>query len=62
MYFRKQMKYVKILLVFFLLINSCNYPEISRDELIFNNNFESEDLSEIESLLDASEYKTLIGG
>jgi len=33
------------LLVF---INSCSYPEISRDELIYDNDFESENFSEID--------------
>ena len=42
------MKYLNFLLVSFIFINSCSYPEISRDELIYDNNFESEDLSEID--------------
>ena len=42
------MKRLKILLIFFLFVNSCSYPEISRDELIYDNNFESEDFSEID--------------
>ena len=28
------------LLIFFLILNSCNYPEIARDELIYENDFE----------------------
>ena len=35
-------------LILFLLINSCSYPEILRDELIYDNNFENNDLSEID--------------
>ncbi len=42
------MKYFKILLIFFLFANSCSYPKISSDELVYDNNFESEDLSEID--------------
>ena len=38
---------LKILLLF-LLIDSCSYPEISRDELIYANDFENNDLSEID--------------
>ncbi len=38
----------KILLLFFILINSCNYPELSRDELIYDNDFESNDFSNID--------------
>jgi len=30
------------------IINSCNYPEIDRDELIYENDFEFEDLTEID--------------
>ena len=33
---------------FFFLIDSCSYPEISRDELIYDNNFESGDLNDID--------------
>lgn len=42
------MKYFKIFLIFFLFVNSCSYPKISTDELVYDNNFESEDLSEID--------------
>ena len=35
-------------MILFLLFNSCSYPEISKDELIYENNFESEDFSEID--------------
>ena len=42
------MKRLKILLIIFLFINSCSYPKITRDELIYDNNFESEDFSEID--------------
>ena len=42
------MKYFKILLIFFLFVNSCSYPKISSDKLVYDNNFESEDLSEID--------------
>ena len=42
-----QINSVKILVLFFL-INSCSYPEISRDELIYENDFETNDLNEID--------------
>jgi hypothetical protein len=35
-------------LLFFIYINSCSYPEIVRDELIFDNDFENNDLSNID--------------
>lgn len=40
------MKYFIILLLF--IYNSCSYPKLSRDELIYENNFENEDLFEID--------------
>ena len=33
-----------------ILINSCSYPEISRDELIYNNNFENNNFNEIDGV------------
>ena len=38
---------LKIFILFFL-IDSCSYPEISRDELIYDNDFESGNLTEID--------------
>ena len=38
---------LKIFIVFFL-IDSCSYPEISRDELVYDNDFESGNLTEID--------------
>ena len=35
-------------LIFFLILNSCNYPEIVRDELIYENDFENENFKEID--------------
>ena len=34
--------------ILFFLINSCTYPEIIRDELIYDNDFETNDLNEID--------------
>ena len=34
--------------ILFFLINSCTYPEIIRDELIYDNDFENNDLSKID--------------
>ena len=34
--------------IFAILINSCTYPDIMRDELIYENDFENNDLSEID--------------
>ena len=43
------MKYLKILLLFvFISINSCSYPEISRDVLIYDNDFETDNFSDID--------------
>ena len=38
---------LKISILFFL-IDSCSYPEIIRDELVYENDFENNDLSEID--------------
>ena len=38
---------LKIIILFFL-IDSCSYPEISRDELIYDNDFENGNLTEID--------------
>ncbi|MFL2665775.1 MAG: hypothetical protein ACJ0NM_00085 [Flavobacteriaceae bacterium] len=43
------MKYPKILFLFvFISINSCSYPEISRDVLIYDNDFETDNFSDID--------------
>ena len=34
----------KILLLIFLIYNSCSYPEMTRNEIVYENNFESNDL------------------
>ena len=39
---------MKKILVIAFLINSCSYPEIVRDELIYENDFESEQLINID--------------
>lgn len=39
---------MKKLLFLIIVINSCSYPEIMRDELIYENNFEDQDLSNID--------------
>jgi hypothetical protein len=36
------------LIILFFLINSCSYPEISRDKLIYYNDFESGNFTEID--------------
>ena len=36
------------LLFIILLINSCSYPKLTRDELIYQNDFENNDLTEID--------------
>ena len=40
------MKYYIIIIL--LVYNSCSYPKLSRDELIYENNFENENLQEID--------------
>ena len=42
------MKNIIFPVTFFLFINSCSYPEISRDDLIYDNDFETENFSEID--------------
>ena len=39
-----------LLLIFIVafVINSCSYPEMVRNELIYDNDFESNDLTEID--------------
>ena len=39
---------MKKLLIIIIIINSCSYPEIVRDELVYENNFEDQDLSNID--------------
>jgi hypothetical protein len=41
------MKKIKFF-IFLLVINSCSYPEMIRNELVYENNFEEMDLSEID--------------
>ena len=36
------------LLLFLFIINSCSYPKLTRDELVYDNNFENENLVEID--------------
>tara|TARA_B100001758_G_scaffold232133_1_gene229212 strand:- start:401 stop:1087 length:687 start_codon:yes stop_codon:yes gene_type:complete len=37
----------KLILILFF-VNSCSYPELDRDELVYNNDFESENLENID--------------
>lgn len=38
----------KIFVFVIILINSCSYPEIIRDELVYENDFESNNLDKID--------------
>ena len=38
----------KIILPLIFIINSCSYPEMVRNELVYENNFENSDLSKID--------------
>ena len=40
------MKYFLLIIIF--IINSCSYPKLTRDELVYDNNFENEQLTEID--------------
>jgi len=40
------MKYFLLIILF--IINSCSYPKLTRDELVYDNNFENEQLTEID--------------
>ena len=48
----RQTKFNKInllkILILISIVNSCSYPEILRDELIYENDFENSDLNEID--------------
>jgi hypothetical protein len=52
---------LKILILFFL-IHSCSYPEISRDELIYDNDFESGNLTEIDGKATSTFNNTTVLG
>ena len=39
---------MKKLLIFIVVINSCSYPEMVRNELVYENTFESLDLNSID--------------
>lgn len=45
---KKRLTNLLKILILLLLIDSCTYPEIMRDELIYENDFENNDLSEID--------------
>ena len=52
---------LKIFILFFL-IDSCSYPEISRDELIYDNDFESGNYSEIDGKATSTFNNTTVLG
>lgn len=39
---------MKKLIIAILMINSCSYPKLERDELVYNNNFENNNLENID--------------
>ena len=39
---------MRIVLLIVLLINSCSYPEMTRNEVVYENNFENNDLNNID--------------
>ena len=45
------MKFIKKIFLIIFLINSCDYPELSRDELVYNNDFEGNKFEEIDGLI-----------
>ena len=57
------MRYPKtLLLLLFIFINSCSYPEISRDDLIYNNDFESDNFIEIDGKATSTFNNTTVLG
>lgn len=54
------MKYY--IVIFLLIINSCSYPKITSDELIYENDFENEKLTEIDGGFIMSYNKTKVLG
>ncbi len=56
-----QINLLRIFILFFL-INSCSYPELSRDELIYDNDFESGNLTEIDGKTTSTFNNTTVLG
>ena len=54
--------YFKLIFVIFFLIDSCSYPELSRDELIYDNDFESGNLTEIDGKATSTFNNTTVLG
>ena len=52
---------LKILVLFFL-VDSCSYPELSRDELIYDNDFESGNFTEIDGKATSTFNNTTVLG
>jgi len=49
-------------LILFFLINSCSSPELSRDELIYDNDFESGNINEIDGAAISTYNNTTVLG
>ena len=60
----KKQRLINLLKIFilFFLIDSCSYPEISRDELIYDNDFESGNLTEIDGKATSTFNNTTVLG
>ena len=60
----KKQRLINLLNIFilFFLIDSCSYPEISRDELIYDNDFESGNLTEIDGKATSTFNNTTVLG
>ena len=51
MFKKIELKFIKKIFLIIFLINSCDYPELSRDELVYNNDFEGNKFEEIDGLI-----------
>ena len=48
--------------ILFILINSCSYPEITRDELVYENDFENNNFTEIDGKTTSTFNNTTVLG
>ena len=57
------MRYSRTLfLLIIIFINSCSYPKIDRDDLIYDNDFENENFSEIDGKATSTFNNTTVLG
>ena len=52
----------KLILLFLFIINSCSYPKLERDELIYDNDFEGDNFTEIDGKATSTFNNTTVLG